>query len=93
MDKLEKKNEDPWATVRQVIGTFPEDFMTDREQPPLEPNKETIEAMREAEGILKDFSVKRYDDVEEALHELKAEDEDFTDCVNNEKPLAMSIPK
>ena len=24
---------DPWAPVRQVIGTFPEDFMTDREQP------------------------------------------------------------
>lgn len=86
-------DEGPWATVRQVVGAFPEDFMTDREQPPLEPDKETIEAMREAEGILKDFSVKRYDDVEEALHELKAEDEVFTDCVNNEKPLAMSIPK
>lgn len=71
MDKLEKKNEDPWATVRQVIRTFPENFMTDREQPPLEPDKETIEAMREAESILKDFSVKRYDDVEEALKELK----------------------
>ncbi len=26
--------EDPWASVRQVIGTFPEDFMNDREQPP-----------------------------------------------------------
>ena len=63
--------EDSWATVRQVIGTFPENFMTDREQPPLEPDKETIEAMREAESILKDFSVKRYDDVEEALKELK----------------------
>lgn len=25
--------EDPWAPVRQVIGTFPADFMTDREQP------------------------------------------------------------
>ena len=25
--------EDPWASVRQVIGTFPEDFMNDREQP------------------------------------------------------------
>ena len=24
---------DPWAPVRQVIGTFSEDFMTDREQP------------------------------------------------------------
>ena len=26
--------EDPWAPARQVIGTFPEDFMEDREQPP-----------------------------------------------------------
>ena len=26
--------DDPWAPVRQVIGTFPEDFMNDREQPP-----------------------------------------------------------
>lgn len=86
-------DEGPWATVRQVVGAFPKDFMTDREPPSLEPDKETIDAMREAEGILKDFSVKRYDDVEEALHELKDEDEDFTDCVNNEKPLAMSIPK
>lgn len=25
--------DDPWATVRQVIGTFPSDFMDDREQP------------------------------------------------------------
>ncbi len=25
--------DDPWASVRQVIGTFPEDFMEDREQP------------------------------------------------------------
>ena len=25
--------DDPWATVRQVIGTFPSDFMNDREQP------------------------------------------------------------
>ena len=26
-------SEDPWAPVRQVIGTFPDDFMADREQP------------------------------------------------------------
>ena len=26
-------SDDPWATVRQVIGTFPEDFMEDRYQP------------------------------------------------------------
>ena len=25
--------EDPWAPVRQVIGTFPQDFMSDRAQP------------------------------------------------------------
>ena len=25
--------DDPWAPVRQVIGTFPEDFMSDRNQP------------------------------------------------------------
>lgn len=25
--------DDPWAPTRQVIGTFPEDFMTDRNQP------------------------------------------------------------
>ena len=25
--------EDSWAPARQVIGTFPEDFMSDREQP------------------------------------------------------------
>ena len=25
--------DDPWASVRQVIGTFPEDFMEDRSQP------------------------------------------------------------
>ena len=25
--------DDPWASVRQVIGTFPEEFMEDRGQP------------------------------------------------------------
>ena len=25
--------DDPWASARQVIGTFPEDFMADRNQP------------------------------------------------------------
>ena len=25
--------DDPWAPARQVIGTFPEDFMSDRDQP------------------------------------------------------------
>ena len=28
--------DDPWAPVRQVIGTFPTDFMSDREQPSME---------------------------------------------------------
>lgn len=26
---------DPWFPVKQVIGTFPDDFMNDREQPSL----------------------------------------------------------
>lgn len=26
---------DPWASARQVIGTFPEDFMEDRDQPSM----------------------------------------------------------
>ncbi len=25
--------DDPWAPLRQVIGTFPDDFLADREQP------------------------------------------------------------
>jgi len=25
--------DDPWAPARQVVGTFPEDFMSDRNQP------------------------------------------------------------
>ncbi len=28
--------DDPWAPARQVIGTFPEDFMSDRNQPSWE---------------------------------------------------------
>ena len=35
------------------------------------PNRETIAAMHEAEQLAHDPSVKRYDDVEEALRELK----------------------
>ena len=27
--------DDPWAPVRQVIGTFPADFMDDRDQPSI----------------------------------------------------------
>ena len=26
-------SDDPWAPARQVIGTFPDDFMADRNQP------------------------------------------------------------
>ena len=28
--------DDPWASVRQVIGTFSTDFLSDREQPSME---------------------------------------------------------
>lgn len=28
--------EDPWAPARKVAGTFPDDYMTDREQPSWE---------------------------------------------------------
>ena len=28
--------EDPWASVRQVIGSFPSDFLSEREQPSWE---------------------------------------------------------
>lgn len=36
--------DDPWAPVRQVIGTFPEDYMNDREQPSWEeiPEREAL---------------------------------------------------
>ena len=37
-------SDDPWAPVRQVIGTFPEDFLEDRDQPSMEdlPERETF---------------------------------------------------
>ncbi len=47
------------------VGGFPFDVKLDR------PNRETIEAMLEAERIARDPDVKRYSDVEEALQELK----------------------
>ena len=36
--------DDPWAPVRQVIGTFPADFMVDRAQPPWDevPSREAL---------------------------------------------------
>ena len=36
--------DDPWFPVRQVIGTFPDDFMNDREQPSMQdiPDREQL---------------------------------------------------
>ena len=36
--------DDPWAPVRQVIGSFPPDFMSEREQPSWEevPEREGV---------------------------------------------------
>lgn len=53
--------------LRQSIraGGFPFDVRLER------PNRETVAAMREAERIVGDSSVKRYSDVEEALKALK----------------------
>lgn len=53
--------------VRQSLreGRIPFDISLNQ------PNKETIAAMLEAERIAKDPSVKGYNDVEEALRELK----------------------
>ena len=47
------------------VGGFPFEVRLDH------PNRETIVAMHEAEQLAHDPSVKRYDDVEEALRELK----------------------
>lgn len=48
-----------------LVGGFPFDVRLDY------PNNETIYAMREAERIAHDLSVKRYSDAEQALSELK----------------------
>ncbi len=32
--------DDPWAPLREVIGTFPDDFMADRDQPSLDEQTE-----------------------------------------------------
>ncbi len=32
-DDFDAPLDDPWASVRSLIGTFPKDFMSDREQP------------------------------------------------------------
>lgn len=36
--------DDPWATVRQVVGTFPADFMANRNQPSIadEPERKAM---------------------------------------------------
>ena len=47
------------------VGGFPFDVRIDR------PNRETISAMIESEQILRDKSIKKYSDVEEALKALK----------------------
>lgn len=47
------------------VGGFPFDVRIDR------PNRETMSAMIESEQILKDKSIKKYSDVEEALKVLK----------------------
>lgn len=47
------------------VGGFPFEVRLDH------PNRETIAAMHEAEQLAHDPHVKRYDDVEEALRELK----------------------
>ncbi len=47
------------------VGGFPFDVRLEQ------PNKETMAAMLEAERIAGDLSVKRYNDIEEALRELK----------------------
>ena len=46
-------------------GGFPFDVRLDG------PNRETLAALLEAERIIHDSSIKKYDDVEEALAELK----------------------
>ena len=53
--------------LRQSLraGGFPFDVRVEQ------PNKETIAALLEAERIVRDPSVKRYSDVEEALRALK----------------------
>lgn len=47
------------------VGGLPFQAKVDR------PNQETVAAMLEAERIARDPGVKKYDDVEEALRELK----------------------
>ena len=47
------------------VGGFPFDVRIDK------PNRETISAMIESEQILRDKSIKKYSDVEEALKVLK----------------------
>lgn len=32
--------DDPWAASKNIVGTFPEDFMSDRNQPPYNDARE-----------------------------------------------------
>ena len=50
------------------VGGFPFDVRIEHS---IQPNKETMAAMLEAERIASDPSVKRYSDVEDALRALK----------------------
>ncbi len=34
--------DDPWAQSRSIVGTFPEDFMSDRSQPQFTDKREEI---------------------------------------------------
>ena len=34
--------DDPWATVRSVIGTFSPDYMDNRNQPEMQPDRENF---------------------------------------------------
>ena len=49
-----------------AVGGFPFDVRLDQ------PNNETIAAMKEAQSLSKDPSVKRYSDVNELLRDLKS---------------------
>ena len=67
MDADIKKKCEALYGERQSLrsGGFPFDVRMDR------PNQETVAAMLEAERLISDPSVKRWNDVEDALTELK----------------------
>ena len=73
------------------VGGFPFDVRL------KQPNKETIEAMLEAERIARDPSVKRYSDVEEALKALKEWEKKldiiWTSQFKKDYKLAVNYPR